>query len=119
MATRAPSRSNSCAAASPIPLLPPVIRIFLFASLLVIVTSLDLFVVINRTVSVTFKTVKPGRCFCHRLEDAAAPEGVQIFDLDHIIRLWDFLVRRDHDVPTETRSVGPVKQFQRNAALAG
>src|SRR3989442_3983414 len=33
MATRAPSLSNSCAAASPIPLLPPVIRIFLFASL--------------------------------------------------------------------------------------
>src|SRR5262245_66427091 len=33
MATRAPSLSNSCAAASPIPLLPPVIRIFLSASL--------------------------------------------------------------------------------------
>src|SRR5438132_410085 len=32
-ATRAPSLSNSCAAASPIPLLPPVIRIFLSASL--------------------------------------------------------------------------------------
>src|SRR3989449_5611048 len=38
MATRAPSRSNSCAAASPIPLLPPVIRIFLFASLPIVVT---------------------------------------------------------------------------------
>src|SRR6266478_8684767 len=38
MATRAPSLSNSCAAASPIPLLPPVIRIFLFASLLIVVT---------------------------------------------------------------------------------
>src|SRR5438034_1726437 len=38
MATRAPSLSNSCAAASPIPLLPPVIRIFLFASLPIIVT---------------------------------------------------------------------------------
>src|SRR5882724_6200336 len=33
MATRAPSRSNSCAVASPIPLLPPVIRIFLSVSL--------------------------------------------------------------------------------------
>src|ERR1044071_6048469 len=33
MATRAPSLSNSCAAASPIPLLPPVIRMFLSASL--------------------------------------------------------------------------------------
>src|SRR5213083_535344 len=31
MATRAPSLSNSCAAASPIPLLQPVIRIFLSA----------------------------------------------------------------------------------------
>src|SRR5204863_2057470 len=38
MATRAPSLSNSCAAASPIPLLPPVIRIFLFASLPIVVT---------------------------------------------------------------------------------
>src|SRR6266403_2169830 len=38
MATREPSRSNSCAAASPIPLLPPVIRIFLFASLPIVVT---------------------------------------------------------------------------------
>src|SRR5262245_10451688 len=37
MATRAPSLSNSCAAASPIPLLPPVIRIFLFASLPMVV----------------------------------------------------------------------------------
>src|SRR6516165_7361655 len=37
MATRAPSLSNSCAAASPIPLLPPVIRIFLSASLRMIV----------------------------------------------------------------------------------
>src|SRR5258708_19465840 len=37
MATRAPSRSNSCAAASPIPLLPPVIRIFLSASLPMVV----------------------------------------------------------------------------------
>src|SRR5215470_1383519 len=33
MATRAPSRSNSCAAASPIPLLPPVMRTFLPANL--------------------------------------------------------------------------------------
>jgi hypothetical protein len=33
MATRAPSLSNSCAAASPIPLLPPVIRMFLPVSL--------------------------------------------------------------------------------------
>src|SRR5438034_64810 len=33
MATRAPSLSNSCAVASPIPLLPPVIRIFLPVSL--------------------------------------------------------------------------------------
>src|ERR1700738_4240537 len=41
MATRAPSLSNSCAAASPIPLLPPVIRIFLFASLPIVVTPLD------------------------------------------------------------------------------
>src|SRR5499425_2786878 len=41
MATRAPSRSNSCAAASPIPLLPPVIRIFLFGSLPIVVTPLD------------------------------------------------------------------------------
>ena len=47
-------------------MVPPVIRKFLFASLLVIVTSLDVFVVINRTVSVTFKTVKHGRCFCQR-----------------------------------------------------
>jgi len=39
MATRAPSLSNSCAAASPISnCLPPVIRIFLFASLLIVVT---------------------------------------------------------------------------------
>src|SRR5690349_7666755 len=37
MATRAPSLSNSCAAANPIPLLPPVIRIFLFASLPIVV----------------------------------------------------------------------------------
>src|SRR5229473_2537427 len=37
MATRAPSLSNSCAAASPIPLLPPVIRIFLSASLPMVV----------------------------------------------------------------------------------
>src|SRR5260370_10213283 len=37
MATRAPCRSNSCAAASPIPLLPPVIRIFLSASLPMVV----------------------------------------------------------------------------------
>jgi hypothetical protein len=37
MATRAPSLLNSCAAASPIPLLPPVIRIFLSASLPMIV----------------------------------------------------------------------------------
>src|SRR5215475_5182190 len=38
MATRAPSRSNSCAVASPIPLLPPVIRIFLSASRPIVVT---------------------------------------------------------------------------------
>src|SRR5262245_50116449 len=38
MATRAPSRSNSCAAANPIPLLPPVIRIFLSDSLPTVVT---------------------------------------------------------------------------------
>src|SRR5260370_29186798 len=36
-ATRAPFLSNSCAAASPIPLLPPVIRIFLSASLPMVV----------------------------------------------------------------------------------
>src|SRR6266496_4159901 len=41
MATRAPSLSNSCAAASPIPLLPPVIRIFLPASLPIVVTPSD------------------------------------------------------------------------------
>src|SRR5215471_9711031 len=41
MATRAPSLSNSCAAASPIPLLPPVIRIFLSASLPIVVTPLN------------------------------------------------------------------------------
>src|SRR5713101_3833443 len=41
MATRAPSRSNSCAVASPIPLLPPVIRIFLSASLPIVVTPCD------------------------------------------------------------------------------
>src|SRR5258706_5726681 len=40
MATRAPSLSNSCAAASPIPLLPPVIRIFLSASLPIVVTPM-------------------------------------------------------------------------------
>src|SRR5262245_64739506 len=37
MATLAPSLSNSCAAASPIPLLPPVTRIFLSASLPMVV----------------------------------------------------------------------------------
>src|SRR6516164_4750419 len=42
MATRAPSLSNSCAAASPIPLLPPVIRIFLSSSLPIVVTPLDI-----------------------------------------------------------------------------
>src|SRR6266404_3859735 len=42
MATRAPSLSNSCAAASPIPLLPPVIRISLFVSLPIVVTPSDL-----------------------------------------------------------------------------
>jgi hypothetical protein len=36
------SLSNSCAAASPIPLLPPVIRIFLFASLPIVVTPFGL-----------------------------------------------------------------------------
>src|SRR6266481_998194 len=41
MATRAPSRSNSCAAASPIPLLPPVMRMFLSVSLPIAVTPLD------------------------------------------------------------------------------
>src|SRR5258707_2549771 len=41
MATRAPSRSNSCAVASPIPLLPPVIRIFLSVSLPIVVTPSD------------------------------------------------------------------------------
>src|SRR5262245_22498709 len=41
MATRAPSRSNSRAAASPIPLLPPVIRIFLSVSLPIVVAPLD------------------------------------------------------------------------------
>src|SRR5205823_2813648 len=41
MATRAPSRSNSCAAASPIPLLPPVMRMFLSVSLPIVVTPLD------------------------------------------------------------------------------
>src|ERR1700746_3855171 len=41
MATRAPSLSNSCAAASPIPLLPPVIRIFLSASLPIVVSPLE------------------------------------------------------------------------------
>ena len=39
MATGAPSLSNSCAAASPIPLLPPVIRIFLSVSLPIVVIS--------------------------------------------------------------------------------
>src|SRR5215467_10913334 len=38
MATRAPSLSNSCAAANPIPLLPPVIRRFLPASLPIVVS---------------------------------------------------------------------------------
>src|SRR5437016_4476205 len=41
MATRAPSRSNSCAAASPIPLLPPVMRMFLSVSLPIVATPLD------------------------------------------------------------------------------
>src|SRR6266436_3010685 len=41
MATRAPSLSNSCAAASPIPLLPPVIRMFLSVSLPIVVPPLD------------------------------------------------------------------------------
>src|SRR6516162_6618383 len=40
MATRASSLSNSCAAASPMPLLPPVIRIFLSASLPMVVPPL-------------------------------------------------------------------------------
>jgi len=39
-ATRAPSR-RSCAVASPIPLLPPVIRIFLSVSLPIVVTPSD------------------------------------------------------------------------------
>src|SRR5258708_1554576 len=39
MATRAPSLSNSCAAASPIPLLPPVMSIFLFVSLAIVVRA--------------------------------------------------------------------------------
>src|SRR5262245_59913490 len=42
MATRAPSLSNSCAAANPIPLLPPVIRIFLSASLPMVVPPMML-----------------------------------------------------------------------------
>src|SRR5262252_3768095 len=42
MTTRAPSLSNSCAAASPIPLLPPVIRIFLSASLPIFITPFEL-----------------------------------------------------------------------------
>src|SRR5262245_29671047 len=41
MATRAPSLSNSCAAARPIPLLPPVMRMFLFASLSIVVIPSD------------------------------------------------------------------------------
>src|SRR5260370_39087238 len=41
MATRAPSRLNSCAAASPIPLLPPVMRMFLSVSLPIVATPLD------------------------------------------------------------------------------
>src|SRR6266478_2643101 len=41
MATRAPSLANSRAAASPIPLLPPVIRIFLSASLPTVVAPVD------------------------------------------------------------------------------
>src|SRR6266576_3811561 len=41
MATRAPSLSNSCAAANPIPLLPPVIRIFLSVSFPIVVPPLD------------------------------------------------------------------------------
>src|SRR5712671_2524903 len=41
MATRAPSLSNSCAAANPIPLLPPVMRMFLSVSLPIVVTPLD------------------------------------------------------------------------------
>src|SRR5258706_7120944 len=40
MATRAPSLSNSRAAARPIPLLPPVMRIFLSASLPIVVAPL-------------------------------------------------------------------------------
>src|SRR5260221_769410 len=82
-------------------LLLPVIRIFLFASLLVIVASLDLSVVTNRTVAVTFKTVKPGRCFLPRLEDAAAPEGVnRFFDCPD---WWGF------NVPT-TKTVWSVRE---------
>ena len=50
---RAPSRSTSCAAARPIPLLPPVIRIFLFASLPIVVTPLALNIPVSVTVSVT------------------------------------------------------------------
>ncbi len=41
IAKRAPFLSNPCDAASPIPLLPPVIRKFLFANLPIIVTPSD------------------------------------------------------------------------------
>ena len=41
MAKRAPSLSNSCDAACPIPLLPPMTRKFLFANLPIIVTPSD------------------------------------------------------------------------------
>src|SRR5262249_5245702 len=51
MATRAPSLSNSCAAASPIPLLPPVIRIFLSASLPIVVSPIMFFHAVSLAMS--------------------------------------------------------------------
>src|SRR5262245_43742512 len=69
MATRAPSRSNSCAAASPIPLLPPVIRIFLLASLPMVVSPMMFFRAVALAMSSSL--LVPWAVRCLHLSEAA------------------------------------------------
>src|SRR2546428_1351060 len=87
MATRAPSLSNSCAAASPIPLLPPVIRIFLFASLPMVVTPLG-------GIEERLESFQPRPLF----------HSVMV---EEVAASWRVLGGCDHNGPPESRQSSP------------
>src|SRR5262249_33374611 len=83
MATRAPSLSNSCAAANPIPLLPPVIRIFLFASLPIVVSPMMFFHAVSLAMSSSL--LVPWAVRCLHLCEAAVHKQFRARDVARVV----------------------------------